>query len=152
MMRKLRIQLVLTVTGIAMVISGCQSPQVTPRAGAAVVSGQQSTPFLERDQYPDRLGLAIDDSLRRHRFTRPWIVVRGPDGSVWFAAERFHSEDRFDRIYVRVAPDEHLTASITPYQFGPSDWAILGALFADFRPEAELISREINSKLRATKR
>jgi len=49
-----------------------------------------------------------------------------------------------------VAPDEHLTASITPYQFGPSDWAILGPLFADLRPEAELISREISSELRAS--
>jgi hypothetical protein len=149
-MRKLRIQLVLAVTVIATVMSGCQSPQVTPRVRAAVVPGQQSTPFLEKDQYPDRLRLAIDDSLRRHRFTRPWIAVRGPDGSVWSVAERFHSEGRFDRIYLRVAPDEHLTASITPYQFGPSDWAILGPLFADLRPEAELISREISSELRAS--
>lgn len=125
---------------------------MTPRAEVAPVPSQQSTPFLEKDQYPDRLGLAIDDSLRRHRFTHPWIVVSGPDGSVWFAAERFYSEDRFDRIYVRVTPDEHLTASITPYQFYGSDWAILGALFADFRPEAELMSGEIASKLRATKR
>ena len=152
MMSKLRILLVPAVTGIAMVISGCQSQQVTSRAGGAVAPGEQPTPFLERDQYPDRLGLAIDDSLRRHRFTRPWIVVRGPDGSVWFVAERFHSEDRFDRVYVRVAPDEHLTASIAAYQFGPSDWAMLGRLFVDSRPEAELISREITSKLRATKR
>ncbi len=151
-MRKLPIQLVVAVTAIVMVISGCQSPRVTPRAGAAAAPGQQSTPFLERDQYPDRLGQAIDDSLRRHRFTHPWIVVRGSDASFWFVGERFHAEHRFDRIHVRVTPDERVMASITPYQFGPSDWAVLGTLFADCRPEAELISREIAGKLTATKR
>ena len=151
MMSKLRIRVVLAVVGIAMAMSGCQSPRVTPPAEGAAAPGEQPTPFLERDQYPERLGLAIDDSLRKHRFTRPWLVVRGPDGSIWFAAERFHSENRFDRVYVRVAPDEQLTASITPYQFGPSDWALLGRRFADFRPVAELISQEIAGQLKASK-
>ncbi len=89
----------------------------------------------------------MKDTLASHRFSHPWIVVRGSDASLWFVAERFQTEHRFDRIHVRVTQDEHVTASITPYQFGPSDWAILGTLFADFRPEAELIAGEIAKQL-----
>ena len=155
-MRKLCAQLVLMVTGMAMVITGCQSPQATPRAQAPIALGQQPTPFLDGDQYPHRLGLAIEDSLRKHGFTRRWIALRGEHGSVSFLAERWHSEHRFDGINVRVAADEHVTASIIGWQFGPSDWAILGKLFVDFRPETELIAQEIASKLsedkQATKR
>jgi len=80
------------------------------------------------------------DALASHRFSIPWIVVRGSDASLWFVVERFQSEHRFTE-------DEHVTASITPYQFGPSDWAILGTLFADFRSETELIAGEIAKKL-----
>jgi hypothetical protein len=87
------------------------------------------------------------DALASHRFSIPWIVVRGSDASLWFMTERFQSEHRFDRINVQVSSDRRVTASITPYQFGPSDWAILGTLFTEFRPEAELIAWEIASKL-----
>jgi hypothetical protein len=50
-------------------------------------------------------------------------------------------------VYVHVTPEERVTASITAYQFGPSDWAILGRLFADFGPEAGSIATEIGRKL-----
>jgi len=90
-----------------------------------------------------------DDSLRTHGFTRPWIVVKGSDEAVWFVAERFHSEQKFDRIYVRVTPRGNVTASITPYQFYASDWAIVGKLFVGdtYRLEAESIAGEITQKL-----
>jgi hypothetical protein len=114
---------------------------------SASVGQEQMTPFLGREDYSDRLGLVMRGAFANHRFSVPWIVVRGSDSSLWFVAERFQSEDRFDRIEMQVTQDEHVTASITPYQFGPSDWAILGTLFADFRPEAELIAAEIVSKL-----
>ena len=107
----------------------------------------QGTPFLARAEYPDRLGRVMRDALVSHRFSIPWIVVRGTDGSFWFVAERFQSELRFDRINVNVTADERVTACITPYQYVASDWAILGRLFTDFGREAELIAREIASKL-----
>ena len=108
---------------------------------------RQSTPFLESADYPERLGLVMRDALASHRFSTPPIVVRGSDASLWFVAERFQSEHRFDRINVNVTPDQRVTASITPYQFVASDWAILGRLFVDSRPEAELIAGEIARKL-----
>ena len=115
---------------------------------SASVGQEQVTPFLGRDDYSDRVGLVMHDALASHRFSTAWSVVRGSDASLWFVAERFQSENRFDRINVRVTQDEHVTASITPYQFGPSDWAILGTFFADFPPEeAELIAEEIAKKL-----
>ena len=87
------------------------------------------------------------DALTSHQFSIPWIAVKGSDASLYFVAERFQSEHRFDRIGVHITHDEHVSASITPYQFGPSDWAILGALLADFRPEADSIAREISCGL-----
>ena len=118
---------------------------------SATQNKRQSTPFLDRPAYSDRLGRVMHDALANHRFSIPWIAVRASDGSLWFTAERFQSEHRFDRIKVQVTPDEHVTANITAYQFGPSDWAILGKLFADSRPEAELIARELASKLNDNK-
>ena len=50
-------------------------------------------------------------------------------------------------MYVHVMSDEQVTASITPYQYGPSDWATLGRLFVDVGPEAKLIAAEIAMKL-----
>lgn len=112
---------------------------------------RELTPFLDRPAYSDRLDRVMHDALANHRFSIPWIAVRGSDGSLWFTTERFQSAHRFDRIKVQVTPDEHVTASITPYQFGPSDWAILGKSFVDFRPEAELIAKELASKLNDNK-
>jgi hypothetical protein len=149
MMRNLCTQS-LILTSIAIAIMGCRMPQATLRQEASLVGAdQQSTPFLDRGQYSDRLGRALDDSLRNHRFTLPWIAVRGSDGSAWFIAERFESEHRFDRIYVRVTPEDKVTASITPYQFHASDWASLGRVFVGdtYRAEAESMTREITEKL-----
>ena len=130
--------------GMAITVNGCRtSPTESPTARM----GQQPGSFLDRDQYPDQLRLVIDDSLKSHRFTGPWLVVRSLDGSLWFVSERFHSTNRFDRINVKVTKRDHVTVTITPYQFGPSEWALLGPALADFRPEAELISREMASKL-----
>ena len=135
-------------TALVLVAPGCGTAH---RIGSPSPSfseePRQSTPFLEKADYPERLGLVMRDALASHRFSIPCIVVRGSDASLWFVAERFQSERRFDRIGVHVTRDEHVTASITPYQFGPSDWAILGTFFADLRPEAELIAGEIASKL-----
>jgi hypothetical protein len=66
---------------------------------------------------------------------------------LWFVAERFQPEGRFDRIAVQVRPDERVTTSITPYQQVGSGWPILGYGVVDVGPEAELIAAEIGSKL-----
>ena len=134
-------------TALVLAAPGCGTAhRVGSRSASCSEEQRQSTSFLERAGYPERLGLVMRDALARYRFS-PWIVVRGSDASLWFVAERFQSEQRFDRINVHVTTGEHVTASIMPYQFGPSDWAILGPLFADFRPEAEFIAGEIASKL-----
>ncbi len=150
-MRKLRGELViLAATGIAMVISGCGTPQAAARRTASLAGPeQQSTPFLVRAQYSDRVGLAIDDVFRNHRLTLPWIAVRGSGGSAWFVAERFQSEHSFDRVYVRVTPEEAVTVTLTPYQFVASDWAALGKIFVGdaYRLEAESMKDEITRKL-----
>ncbi|HLH52947.1 MAG TPA: hypothetical protein VKY92_04955 [Verrucomicrobiae bacterium] len=140
---------------LAMAMSGCHTPQATSRTQASLAdASQQPIPFLDREQYSDQLALAVDGSLRNHRFTRPWIVVKGSDRAVWFVAERFNPEQAFDRIYVRVAPGGNVTASITAYQFVGSDWAILGKLFAGdaYRVEAESIAGEIKQKLNELRR
>jgi hypothetical protein len=108
---------------------------------------RSSTPFVDRGDYSERVGLAMRDALAGHRFVNPWIVVRGSDEALWFVADRFESEHRFDRVKVCVTLNQHVTATITAYLFGPSDWAILGAAFSGFRPEAKLIAGEIAGKL-----
>jgi hypothetical protein len=120
--------------------SGSRSPSLSEERG-------QSNPFLQRGDYPERFGLAIGHAFDSHQFSNPWIAVKGSDASLWFVGERFQSEHRFDRIYVHVTASQHVTTSITPYQFGPSDWASLGPLFVDFRPEAELIAGQITKEL-----
>jgi len=107
----------------------------------------RETPFLGREDYSERLGLVMREALWNHTFLIPWILVRGSDASLWFVAERYRSEYRFDRIMVHVTTDEKVTANIVAYQFIGSDWAILGRLAADFSPEAESIAEEIAKKL-----
>ena len=132
-----------------LVVAGCGTPVKTAnrRAAALTRDDQKWNPLLQRDDYPDRLGLVMHSVLADHRFTLPWVVVRGSRSSVWFVADRFDSERRFDRIYLCVPSEKPVTASITAYQFGPSDWAILGKLFADLGPEAKSIAREIARRL-----
>jgi len=138
--------------GVLLATGGCKTPHRAEDHLAASGGEQgQATPFLARADYSDRLGRVMRNAFVSHRFSIPWIVVRGTDGSLWFVAERFQSELRFDRIKVNVTADERVTASITPYQHVGSAWAILGRLFADFGPEAELIARQIASKLNEDK-
>jgi hypothetical protein len=139
-------------TALVFVAPGCGTVhRVGSRSPSSSEGQRQSTPFLESADYPEHLGVVVRDALASHRFSIPPIVVRGSDASLWFVAERLQSDHQFDRLNVHVTAGAHVTASITPYQFGPSDWAILGPLFADCRPEAELIAREITGKLRSEK-
>jgi hypothetical protein len=103
--------------------------------------------FLQRGDYPERLGFVMQHVFADHRFSVPWIVVRGSDSSTWFVAERFESKHRFDRVYVHFMSEERVMVSITAYQFGPSDWTMLGRLFGDFSSEERLIAAEIAKKL-----
>jgi hypothetical protein len=141
--------LILTATALTIAMIGCQTPQVTSTQTPPADAIQQPSPFLDRGRYSEHLGLCVDDCLRNHGFIRPWIVVTGSDQTVWFVAERLKSEQRFDRVYVGVPPGDKVTASITPYQFYASDWAILGKLLVGgvYRIEAESIAREIMQRL-----
>jgi hypothetical protein len=132
-------------------VTGGETPQPVGGSKPSLAEAQtRGTPFLSDDDCPERLGLVMSDILAKRRFSIPWIGVRGPDGSLWFNSERFQSEHQFDRIYVQVRPDEHVTARITGYQRVGSSWAILGKLFVDFRPEADSISEEISKALAST--
>ena len=106
-------------------------------------------PFLKRGDYPEGFGRAVGDVLRTHRFTVPWLAVRGAENSIWFVAERIESAHRFDRLSLRVLSNGVATATITAYQFGPSTWATLGKLFADFGPEAREIATAVTNGIRA---
>jgi hypothetical protein len=127
---------------------GCTTPH-QPDGGQSSPAppGPAATPFLTRHDYGDRLDGAVDEVLENHRFSIPDVAVRGADSSIWFVTERFDSEQRFDRLFLRVNPDEQVIASITPYQFLFSDWAILGRLFVDSRPEAESIAAQVARRL-----
>jgi hypothetical protein len=129
-------------------VTGGETSQSVGGSEPSLAEGQtRATPFLSRDDYPESLGLVMSDVLAKHRFSIPWIGVRGPEDSMWFISERFQSEHQFDRIYVQVRPDEHVTARITGYQRVGSSWAILGKIFVDYRPEADSISEEISKAL-----
>ena len=136
-----------------LVTLGCQAlePATNDRKALAPESHVPTlvpTPFVQRGEYPERLGLILQQVFNEHGFSLPWIAVRAPDSSLWFVAERFRSRREFVRLYVRVTSEEGVTASITAYQFGPSDWAVLGRLFTDsFDSEAESIATEISRKL-----
>jgi hypothetical protein len=111
-----------------------------------------SSPFLERGDYPKALERAVAEVLRSHRFTAPWLVVKGPEDSIWIVAERIESAHRFDRLTLRVLSNGQTAVTITPYQFGPSDWASLGRLFADFEPESKEIAGAVTRKYNETRR
>ena len=139
---------IITATALILAATGCGTPRQAGNRETSLAEGKQrGTPFLGREDYSERLGLVMREALWNHTFLIPWVLVSGSDASLWFVAERYRSEYRFDRIYVHVTTDEKVTANITPYQFIGSDWAILGRLAADFRPEAESIAGEIAKKL-----
>jgi len=133
-------------------LGACSSVTTQPRTNTGSEKQRRATPFLDVADYTNRIGLVMRDVLASHRFVNPWIVVRGTDGSLWFVADRFESQHRFDRVRVQLSVDEQVAATITPYQYGPSDWAILGSAFADFSPEAKLIAGEIAGKLSGSPR
>jgi len=133
-------------TLLTLAFAGCQAPLQTERRTSSAKS--QPTLFLEPNDYPAGLGLSVQEVLANHRFSVPPVVLREPDDSFWFVSERFESLHRFDRIHLHVASGGGVAASITAYQFGPSDWAILGKLFADFQPEADSIAAELTRELR----
>jgi hypothetical protein len=137
------------VVALLLLVCGCKTASEDPHLQTAKAT---SSPFLSRRDYSETLGLTLHDVLARHRFTLPWTVVRGPDSAIWFVAERFEDNHRFDRLFIRNDGVERVTASITPYVQGPSDWAILGKLFNDRGPqatetEAESIAAEIRGQL-----
>ena len=74
-------------TALVLAAPGCGTP---PRIGSRPPSfGEEQgrpTPFLDRADYSDRLGLVMRDVLASHRFSIPWIVVGGSDRSLWFVA------------------------------------------------------------------
>lgn len=131
-------------------IVGCKTTGDNPTTASAKPS-QRDDPFLVRGDYPEELGLLIQKVFSSHRFLRPWIVVKSPDSSIWFVAERDETPLRFDRLYVWITPKREVSASITAFQFHASDWAMLGPLFRKkFNPkdEAETISSEISKQLK----
>ena len=137
----------LTATSFTLLAAaGCRTAAPT-NIDRRAFTDESEIPFLQRGDYPERLGVAVQGVLNDHGFSLPWIALRGPYSSVCFVAERFKSTRRFDRVYVRVTSAGGVRAAITAYQFGPSDWAILGRLFADFGPEANSIATEITKKL-----
>jgi hypothetical protein len=115
-----------------------------PQAVGPRVEG--AAPFVYRGDYPDRLGIIMHDVLATHGFTHPWIVVGGVNSSVWFVAERWESESRFDRLFVCVTSERSASATIAPYFRAPSNWALLGRLFADPQPEANAIAAAVTQK------
>ena len=146
---RLRISQTLTLAAGALlliVISLRPGTRADGKSRAPAAGLESRGPLLEQGDYPLALGRAVQDVLREHRFNAPWIAVRGSDRSTWFVGERIESAHRFDRLYLRVPAAGRVTASITPYQFGPSDWASLGPLFADFGPEAKEIAAAIGEK------
>ena len=133
-----------------LLVTLCASAGHNPTgSGAAVVpEAKIDNPFLGRDDYPVKLGLAVYKVFDNHQFLRPLIVVRASE-AIWFVAERSISPQRFDRLYLRVTPEQMVTAKITPYQFHASDWASLGRVFVNLQPEAELIAAEISKLLKS---
>lgn len=129
--------------------SGCRTTPTNLDGGALSKKIDTESPFLRQGDFSD----GLDDDTRRvldeHGFSVPWIALRGPRSSRCFVAERFQSVHRFDRVYVRISPAGDVTAEISAYQFGPSDWSTLGLLFADFSQEANSIASEIAKKRHA---
>src|SRR5712675_124281 len=98
MMRSLRLDLVIAFTAVMMLAAaGCGTAgKAGPKRGSLNVGKQQPIPFVQKGDYPDQLGLVLQSVLAAHRFSYPWVAVRGQDSSTWFVAERFESRQRFD--------------------------------------------------------
>lgn len=152
-MKYSQFQLVVTALAITlsgMLMAGCRTPVPKANQQAQGTGGKEAgSPFLQPGDYSKRLEVAICEVLNQHRFAVPWTVFRDADSSIWFVAERFNTVDCFERAHVHVLPDETVTAKITAFQLGPSDWAVLGTRFANHDPESQLMAEEITEKLSA---
>jgi hypothetical protein len=85
-----------------------------------------------------RLQSVVAEVLVEHHFAPP-TIVRGTNGILWAVAARPHSESAVEVAQVEMHPDGGATIQIVSYQYGPSDWAILGRLFTNDRPEQEAV-------------
>jgi hypothetical protein len=132
---------------VMMATTGCVTEsRVAGDPHIAISQAENAARFIDRGDYPEELGIILHDVFATHGFNRPWIAVRDADSSVWFVAERWESDARFDRLFVRVAPKRSAHASITPYFLGPTDWAVLGRTFANPQPEADAIAAAVVQK------
>lgn len=131
-------------------LSGCQTTSKKPTV-PGLEQSQKDDPFRVRGSYPEALGVLIQKVFATHQFLRPPIVASSSDSSIWFVAERDKETLRFDRLYVYIDSKNNVIANITPYQFVGSDWAELGPLVANPKPEAESVANEISSSLKESR-
>ena len=95
-----------------------------------------------------RLQSVVAEVLNEHHFAPP-RMIRGADGILWAVAARPHSDSAVEVVQVEMRSDRRATIEIFSYQYGPSDWALLGPLFTPDRPkqEALVIQSAINDRL-----
>jgi hypothetical protein len=67
-------------------------------------------------------------------------------GVAYAVASRPHSASSVDLVQVEIPPTAKATVVIDSYQFGPSDWAMLGPLFTGDRLQRD--SSTMQSELR----
>jgi hypothetical protein len=94
-----------------------------------------------------RLQSAAAITLAEHHFAPP-TVVQGANGVVWIVAARPRSDVSVDVAKVQMEADGRATVHIVSYQYGPSDWALLGRMFAQGHEgsEASTIETAIHEK------
>lgn len=83
--------------------------------------------------------------LARHHFTPP-VWIYGMRGVVYAVASRPHSESAVDIVKVEIPRTAKATVAMDAYQYGPSDWAMLGPLFIGDRLQRE--SSAMQSEIR----
>jgi hypothetical protein len=69
-------------------------------------------------------------------------MIRGTDGILWAVAARPHSGSAVEIVQVEIRPDRRATIEIFSYQYGPSDWALIGPLFTNDRPKQEALAMQ----------
>lgn len=103
--------------------------------------------FLARSDYDRRFGRAVGRVFDKHGFTIPWLVVHGPDSSLWFVGERFHSLTEFERVFAVISEGGHVHVRIEHRKVALSDWASGGGY--RFLSDAEEMARKIEDELAA---
>lgn len=103
------------------------------------------TPQSSQSQRSQSVLAAI---LAEHHFAPP-TVIRGTHGIMWGVAARPHSDAAVELAQIEMPPDGRATVKIVSYQYGPSDWAILGNLFTADHPnqEASVMQSAIRDRL-----